>query len=54
MDEAPARERAALARTAISMKMDGHYKCANFALLRKGEKIDVSIVLNMHTKFSKL
>ena len=26
MDEAPARERAALARTAISMNMDGHYK----------------------------
>ena len=26
MDEAPARERAALARTAIYMKMDGHYK----------------------------
>ena len=24
MDEAPARERAALARTAISMNMDGH------------------------------
>ena len=54
MEEAPARERAALARTAIFMKMDGHYKIAKFSLLRKGEKIDVSIVLNMHTKFSKL
>ena len=54
MDEAPARERAALARTAISMKMDGNYKSAKFSLLRKGEKIDVSIILNMHTKFSKL
>ena len=37
MVEATARERAALARTAISMKMDGQYKSAKFCLLLKGK-----------------
>ena len=54
MDEAPARERAALARTAMSMKMDGPKKIANFGLMRKGEYIGVSTILNTLTKFAKL
>ena len=37
MAEAPPRERAALARSAIEMNMDGPKKSAKFALLRKGE-----------------
>ena len=39
MDEAPSRERAALARTAITMKMDGPKKIAKFGFLRKGEYV---------------
>ena len=54
MTEAPPRERAALARTAISTKMDGPKKSAKFGLLRKGNYIGVSVVLNTHTKFGKL
>ena len=54
MGEAPPRERAALARTAITMKLDGPLKSAKFGLLRKGEYIGVTVVLNMHTKFAKL
>ena len=37
MVEATSRERAALARTAISMKMDGPKKSAKFSLLLKGK-----------------
>ena len=36
MAEAPPRERAALARTAIKMQMHGPKKTAKFGLLRKG------------------
>ena len=54
MAEAPPRERAALARSAISMKMDGPKKMAKFGLLLKGKYIGVSVVLNTHTKFAKL
>ena len=54
MAEAPPRERAALARSTISTKMDGPVKSANFALLRTGEYTGVSAVYNMDTKFSKL
>ena len=54
MAEAPPRERAALARTTISMKMDGPKKTAKFGLLRQGEYIGVYVVLNTHTKFGKL
>ena len=54
MSEAPPRDRAALARTAISMQMDGPKKCAKFGLLRKGEYIGVSAVFNTYTKFAKL
>ena len=54
MSEAPPRERAALARSAISMKMDGPKKSAKFGLMRKGEYIGVSVVLNTQTKFGKL
>ena len=54
MAEAPHRERAALARTAIKMKMDGPKKTATFGLLLKGEYISVSVLLNTLTKFSKL
>ena len=54
MAEAPSRERAALARSAIKMKMDGAKKSAKFGLLRKGEYTGVSVVYNAHTKFAKL
>ena len=54
MSEAPHRERAALARSAITMKMDGPKKSANFGLLRKGEYLGVSVVLNTQSKFGKL
>ena len=54
MAEAPSRERAALARSAISMKMEGPVKSAKFGLLRKGEYTGVAVVLNMHSKFAKL
>ena len=54
MAEAPPRERADLARTTIQMNMAGPKKSAKFALLRKGEQISVSVLLNTHTKFSKL
>ena len=53
MPEAPPRERAALARSAIIMKMDGPKKSAKFALLRKGEYIGATVVLNTLTKFAK-
>ena len=54
MAEAPARERAALARTAITMKMHGPKKSAKFGLLRSGEYVGVSVVHNSLTKFAKL
>ena len=54
MAEAPPRERAALARSAITMKMDGPKKSAKFGLLRKGEYTGVSVVHNTQTKFAKL
>ena len=54
MPHAPPRERAALARTAISMKTDGPKKSVRFGILRKGEYIGVTVVYNTHTKFAKL
>ena len=54
LDEAPPRERAALARSAISMQMSGPKKSAKFGLLRSGEYISVSVLHNMHSKFGKL
>ena len=54
MSEAPPRERAALARTSITITMDGPKKTAKFGLLRKGEYIGVSVLLNLLTKFGKL
>ena len=54
MAEAPPRERAALARTTITMQLAGPKKSARFGLLRKGQYIGVSAVLNTHTKFAKL
>ena len=54
MDEAPPRKRAALARSAIKMQMNGPKKSAKFGLLRRGEYIGVSVLLNTHTKFGKL
>ena len=54
MTEAPPRERADLARSAILMNMGGPIKSAKFGFLRKGEYIRASVVLNMHTKFAKL
>ena len=54
MNEAPPRERAALARSAITMRMDGPKKIAKFGLLRKGDYIGVTVVLNTLTKFAKL
>ena len=54
MAEAPPRERAALARSAISMNMNGPKKSAKFGLMRRGEYTEVSVVLNTQTKFAKL
>ena len=54
MDEAPQRERAALARSAITMKMHGPNKSAKFGLLRKGDYIGVSVVFNTRTNFGRL
>ena len=54
MAEAPPRERAALARSAISFKMNGPKKSARFGLMLKGEYIGVSVVLNTQSKFAKL
>ena len=54
MPEAPPRERAALARSAISYNMNGPKKSAKFGLMRKGEYIEVSIVFNTQSKFAKL
>ena len=54
LDEASSRQRATLARTAIDMKMDGPKKSAKFGFLLNGEYISASVLLNMHTKFSKL
>ena len=52
--EAPPRERADLARSAIVTIMDGPKKIAKFGLLRKGDYIGASVILNQHTKFAKL
>ena len=52
--EAPPRERAPLARTAITANMNGPKKSAKFGLLRRGEYISVSILLNTMTKTSML
>ena len=46
MEKAPERERAELARSGITMQMDGKNKTAKFALLRKGEYIGVSVLFN--------
>ena len=54
MSEAPLRERAELARTRITLSMDGPKKIAKFGLLRRGEYIGVSVLLNLLTKFGKL
>ena len=54
MTEAPPRERADLARTAIESNMNGPKKTAKFGLLCKGEYVGVSALVNMHTKFAKL
>ena len=54
MAEAPPRERAALARSAIIMNMNGPKKTVKFGFLRKGDYIGASAVFNMHTKFAKL
>ena len=54
MVEAPPRERADLARTAIKMHMNGPKKSAKFGFLRKGEYIGASVTLNLNSKFAKL
>ena len=53
MDEA-LRERAALARSAISMQMSGPKKSAKFNIIRRGESTSVSVLLDTHSKFAKL
>ena len=54
MNQAPSRERADLARSAITMRMDGPKKSAKFGLLRKGDYVGVSVVHNTLSKFAKL
>ena len=54
LSEAPPKERAELARSAIKVKMDGPKKTAKFGLLLKGQYIGVSVLLNTLTNFGKL
>ena len=54
MSEVPPPDRAALARSAISFQMNGPKKSAKFGLLRRGEYISVSVLLNTLTKISTL
>ena len=54
MEEAPPRERAELARSAITMNMHGPKKSVTFGFLRKGVHIGATAIFNMHTKFAKL
>ena len=54
MEEAPPRERADLARTAIQMHMNGPKKSAKFGFLLKGKYIGASVTLNLNSKFAKL
>ena len=54
MDEAPSRKTAALTRSSISMQMSGPKKSAKFGLISRGDYIGVSVLLNTHSKFSKL
>ena len=54
MEEAPPRERADLARSAMTTNMNGPKKSAKFGLLLKGQYIGVTALLNFHTKFAKL
>ena len=54
MKEAPTKERASLARSAMKMKMTGHIKSAKFGLLYEGKYTGVSAFLNQYTKFAKL
>ena len=54
LPEAPARVREPLARSKTSINMNGHRKYGHFPLLRNGELIPVSILLNQKTNFAKL
>ena len=54
LPEAPERERAPLARSKITYKMDGQIKSANFFLLINGDPTRVSVTFNTLTKFAKL
>ena len=54
MSKAPPRERADLARTGITLAMQGQKKTAKLGLLRRGEYIGVTVLLNRLTKFGKL
>ena len=54
LPEAPERERASLARSKITYKMEGPTKSANFSLLRKGEPTRVSVTYSTYSKFAKL
>jgi hypothetical protein len=54
LPEAPARERAPLARAKTTINMNGQKKSASFPLLLSGKLVPVSVQLNLLTKFSKL
>ena len=54
MPEAPTRERAALARSVITMNMEGPKKSAKFGLLLKGTFINVSVVFDTLSKYARL
>ena len=54
LEEVPAREREPLARSTTTINMNGNKKQGYFPLLRNGELIPVSVLLNKQTKFAKL
>ena len=55
-DELPeaSASRASLARAKTEINMNGPKKYASFPLIRNGELIQVTVLLNELTKFSKL
>ena len=54
LPQAPARERAPLARSSTTINMDGAKKFGKFPIIRSGQLICVTILVNFLTKFAKL
>ena len=54
LEDAPPRRRAQLARSGVTLSMDGNKKIGQYPILRNGEYISISVQMNTLTKFSKL